>query len=191
MKLVPTREAVKALGLCGKTLRRYANDGKIQTIRTPGNHRLFDIESFVGRPQKQAVICYCRVSSAKQKDDLARQVGYMRQQFPNSEIITDVGSGINFKRKGLLSILDRAMQGDKLTVMVAHKDRLARFGFELIEFVVRKVGGEIMVLDRTEHSPEKELTEDILTILTVFSCRLHGLRRYCTQIEKDKSLSDG
>lgn len=134
------------------------------------------------------VVCYCRVSSAKQKDDLARQVAFMRGQFPDAEILTDVGSGINFKRKNLCSLLERTMRGDKLTVMVAHKDRLARFGFELIEFIIKQAGGEIMVLDRTEYSPERELTEDLLTVLTVFSCRMHGLRRYCSKIEKDPNL---
>ena len=190
MKYVPLREAKLATGLCGKTLRKYADAGKIETIRSPGGKRLFNLASFFGNKEKTAVICYCRVSSQKQKDDLARQVSYMRMQFPTAEIVTDIGSGINFKRRGLRSILERAMRGHKLTIMVAHKDRLARFGFELIEAIINYFGGEIMVLDRTEYSPEKELTEDLLTILNVFSCRMHGLRRYCTQIEKDQNLSN-
>lgn len=189
MKYVPLREAKLILGLCGKTLRKYADDGKIETIRSPGGKRLFNLETFIGHPQKNYTLCYCRVSSQKQKDDLARQVFYMREKFPEAEIVQDIGSGLNFKRKGLRSLLDRAMQGDKLSLVVAHRDRLARFGFELIEFIIKQAGGEILVLDRTEHSPERELTEDLMAILTVFSCRMHGLRRYCTQIQKDKDLS--
>jgi putative resolvase len=190
MKYVPLREAKRTLGLCGKTLRKYADEEKIETIRSPGGKRLFNLESFIGLPTKNYIFCYCRVSSAKQKDDLARQVTFMREKFPSAQIIQDIGSGLNFKRKGLRSILERAMCGDKLTLVVAHRDRLARFGFELIEFVIQKTGGEILVLDRTEHSPERELTEDLLAILTVFSCRMHGLRRYCTKIQKDKNLSN-
>jgi len=188
MVFVPLRVAAKKLGLCKATLRKYADAGKIKSIRTPANQRLFDIESFIGTAEK-AVICYCRVSSAKQKDDLARQVTFMRNQFPEAEIIQDVGSGLNFKRKGLRSILERALRGAKLTVVAAHRDRLARFGFELIEFVIKQAGGEVMVLDRILLSPEEELTKDLLEILHVFSCRLHGLRRYSTEIEKDPNLS--
>jgi predicted site-specific integrase-resolvase len=169
-------------------LRSYANKGKIVTIRNAANQRLYDVESFVGERSEPATICYCRVSSGKQKDDLARQVVYMREQFPNAEIIKDIGSGLNFKRKGIKTLLDRLLRGDKLTLVVAHRDRLARFGFELFEYMVDENGGEILVLDRTEASPEEEVTRDILQILHVFSCRVNGLRRYHNEIKKDKSL---
>jgi predicted site-specific integrase-resolvase len=113
----------------------------------------------------------------------------MREKFPQAEIIKDIGSGLNFKRKGLRSVLDRLSQGTKLTIVVAHKDRLARFGFELIEYLVNKNGGEILVLDKVSFSPQRELVEDILSILTVFSCRMHGLRRYHSEIQEDPNLS--
>lgn len=192
MNFVTLREARCLTGLCGNTLRKYADNGKIKSIRMPSGQRRFDLSDFLGEKEKVSpVVCYCRVSSAKQKDDLSRQVVFMREQFPNAEIIQDIGSGINFKRRGLRTILERAMQGDKLTVVVAYKDRLARFGFEIIEQVIQAFGGEVLVLDRTELSPEKELTEDLLTILLVFSCRMHGLRRYHNQIKEDKNLSNG
>jgi predicted site-specific integrase-resolvase len=114
----------------------------------------------------------------------------MREKFPQAEIIQDIGSGLNFKRKGLNSILGRLLRKDKLTVVVAHKDRLARFGTEIIEFLISENGGELMVLDKNELSPSQELTQDLLAILTVFSCRMHGLRRYSKQIEEDKNLSN-
>lgn len=186
---VPLRTAVARLGLHPNTLRRYADEGKIETIRNAGRQRQFNIESYTREQPTSGVLCYCRVSSTKQKDDLARQVVYMQQQFPEAEIIQDVGSGINFKRKGLQAVLERVLRGDRLTVICAHKDRLARFGFELIEFLVRARGGEIVVLDRTDVSPESELTKDLLQILHVFSCRMHGLRRYRDQIKEDKTLS--
>jgi len=124
------------------------------------------------------------VSSYKQKDDLQRQVDYMISQFPEAEVIKDIGSGINFKRKGLKTILESAINGDKLKIVVAHKDRLCRFGFDLIEWLIQRNAGEIMVLSKSELSPESELTQDLLTILHVFSCRMHGLRSYKDKISK-------
>lgn len=189
--LVPLRKAVEITGLHPNTLRKYADNGKIKAVKNPRGQRYFDVTTLFTEDInsiKPFVICYCRVSSNKQKDDLARQVASMREQFPNAEIIKDIGSGLNFKRKGLKAILDRAMLGDKLTLIVAHRDRLCRFGFELIEYLIDKNGGEIMVLDKNEHSPEQELTTDLLSILHVFSCRMQGLRRYTSQILQDTSL---
>jgi len=88
-------------------VRKYADAGLIKHVRNPAGQRLFDVESFVKDALPPATICYFRVSSPKQKDDLARQVVYMRQRFPDAEIVKDIGSGLNFKRKGLLSLLDR------------------------------------------------------------------------------------
>jgi predicted site-specific integrase-resolvase len=181
------------LGLHGDTIRKYADKGIIPSIRTEGGKRLFDIDEYIRRKNGEcnhSTICYCRVSSPKQKDDLERQVNYMQERYPDSEIVTDIGSGINYKRKGLNSILERALQGDKLKIVVAYKDRLARFGFELIESIVNKSGGEIVVLDRIELSPQEELTKDILQILHVFSCRINGMRKYRNQIKEDKDLSN-
>ena len=175
MKLVPLRMACQALGMCPNTVRKYADAGLIKHVRNPAGQRLFDVDSFVKDALPPATICYCRVSSPKQKDDLARQVVYMRQRFHDAEIVKDIGSGLNFKRKGLLSLLDRLARGAKLTVVVAHKDRLARFGVELIAHMLEQNGGELLVLDRAEHSPERELSDDLLAIIHVFSCRMHGL----------------
>jgi predicted site-specific integrase-resolvase len=114
----------------------------------------------------------------------------MHHKFPDAEIIKDVGSGINYKRKGLRAILGRVLRGEKLTLVVAHRDRLVRFGFDLIKFLVEENGGEIVVLEDRTHSPEDELVRDLVSIINVFACRLHGLRRYGSQISKDKTLSD-
>ena len=108
----------------------------------------------------------------------------MQEKNPQSEIIKDIGSGINFKRKGLRSILERAMRGDRIKLVVAHRDRLARFGFDLIKYIIERNGGEILVLDQISYSPEPELTRDLLNILHVFSCRMHGLRNYKKQINQ-------
>lgn len=186
--LIPLRKAVEITGLHPNTLRKYADNGIIKSKRF-GKNRLFDVGSLKSIGQKSAVICYCRVSSQKQKDDLARQVVYMREQFPNAKIIKDIGSGLNFKRKWLNQILDECLSGVTITLVVAHRDRLCRFGFELIEYLINQNGGEILVLDDSKSSPEEELTEDLLAVLHVFSCRMYGLRRYCSEIKKDKNLS--
>ena len=114
----------------------------------------------------------------------------MREKFPGAEIIEDFGSGINFKRKGLQRILERLLCGDKRRIVVAHRDRLARFGSEVIRCLVEQNGGEVVVLNKTAHSPEEELTADLLEILHVFSSRMYGLRRYRDKIKEDTHLTD-
>jgi predicted site-specific integrase-resolvase len=159
-------------------------------VKNAAGQRLYDVQSYIHGAVPTALICYCRVSSAKQRDDLERQIAFMRERYPTADIVKDIGSGLNFKRKGLRALLLRLLAGDKLTLVVAHRDRLARFGFDLIEYLVEQNGGELVVLDQTVHSPTTELTQDLLTILTVFSCRMHGLRKYRTEIQKDSLLSD-
>lgn len=186
---VPSRKAVDLLGLHPNTLRRYADNGKIEYIRNEAGQRLYNVQSYrQSRSSEITTICYCRVSSRKQKDDLARQILFMQDQFPKATIISDIGSGLNFKRKGLRTILDKLMWGDKLNIIVSHRDRLTRFGFDLIKYLVEQNDGQLMVLDKSEHSPESELTADLHSILHVFSCRMHGLRRYTKQIKEDKDL---
>ena len=185
------RETSEILGISIDRLRRLAENGTISTIRTPGGQRRYDVQGYLdGQTETEiTTIGYCRVSSREQKEDLASQVTYVHSHYPEAEIIRDFGSGINFKRKGLLSLLERVLRGDKLRVIVAHRDRLARFGGEVIQFLVEQNGGEVVVLDETVYSPEAELTADLLTILHVFSCRMSGLRRYCDQIKEDRNLS--
>jgi putative resolvase len=191
MAYVPLREAVKTLGLHPNTLRKYADNGKIESIKNEAGQRLFNVESYLRGAARASIICYCRVSSTKQRDDLGRQIAYMQSLYPDAEIIKDIGSGINFKRKGLQTLLDRLMRGDKLTLVVTCGDRLARFGFELIQYMVEQNGGQIVVLDNTIHCPESELTSDLLSILHVFSCRMHGLRKYSKKIKEDPDLPYG
>jgi predicted site-specific integrase-resolvase len=169
------------------TLRKYANQGKIDYIKNEAGQRLYDVESYSKLRSDRVTIAYCRVSSNHQKPDLDRQKQYMREQFPEAEIISDVGSGLNYKRKGLLSILERAMRGDKLKVVVSHKDRLCRFGYELIDYQIRNTGGEIVVLNQKDKTYQQELTEDLLAILHVFSCRMHGRRSY-SKVKEDSYL---
>ena len=189
MPYIPGRKAAVQLGTHQNTLRRYSDEGRIQTIRTASGQRRYDVDAFVREAADAAVVCCCRVSSAKQREDLVRQVCFMRERYPNAEIVSDIGGGLNFRRKGLVSLLERLHRGDKLRIVVAHRDRLARFGFELIQWLAEQNGGGVLVLNNADYSPEQELTQDIPAILHTFSCRLHGLRRYKNAIKADSGLS--
>ncbi len=187
MKYLPSREASKILGLHPNTLRTYADNGTIESYKTESGQRRYNVEAYLGLQKHSTTLCYCRVSSPKQREDLERQINFMQSKYPKAEIIKDIGSGLNYKRRGLKTILERAMRGEQLEIMVAHKDRIARFGFELIEWIINQSGGRIMVLNKTNLSPEQELTNDLLNILHVFSCRMHGLRNYKKTVSKAMS----
>ena len=187
------RETSEILGISIDRLRRLAENSTISTIRTPGGQRRYDVQGYLDAQTGTDIttVGYCRVSGKGKADDLASQVAYLQKHYPDAEIIKDFGSGINFKRKGLRTLLERVLRGDKLRLVVAHRDRLARFGGEVIQFLVEQNGGEVVVLDKTIYSPEEELTADLLAILHVFSRRMCGLRRYRDQIKEDRNLSHG
>jgi predicted site-specific integrase-resolvase len=129
---------------------------------------------------------YVRVSTYKQKDDLKRQRDYMSKRFPDHEIVSDVGSGINWKRKGLLSILERAQKGLVQEVVVSNRDRLCRIGFELLEWLLVSNGAKLVVLEQSNLSKDEEFVQDILAIIHVYSCRQNGRRRYKSNIKNEK-----
>ena len=183
MKYIKGKEACGRLGVCMNTLRKMADDGRIETIRVSGQRR-YNVDVYLGLQQRQSTICYCRVSSHKQRDDLERQVAFMQERYPQAEVVKDIGSGINFKRKGLKTILERAMHGDKLLLVVAHRDRLARFGVELIKQVIEFNGGQLVVLSEDSLSPPAELTKALLNIIHAFSYRMPGLRHYKKQVSE-------
>lgn len=188
---VPPRVAAQRLGVSTKTLERWLEAGKIKAIKTPGGQRRYDLDSVVSiRPSKpeRDIILYARVSSRSQKADLEQQVEYLLSRYPECEVIRDIGSGLNFKRKGLQTLLDRVLGNTCKLVVVAHKDRLCRFGFDLISWLCGKFETKILVLDQKNLSPEREMVEDILAIVHVFSCRLYGLRKYKKRILDDSEL---
>jgi excisionase family DNA binding protein len=187
-KLVTTREACSTLGVHPNTLRRWESNGKIQAVRTPGNKRLYDLSPFELKPEGAKII-YARVSTNAQKPDLQNQVYYLRSRYPNHELITDIGSSLNFKRKGFTALLERILLGEIQEIVVAHKDRLCRFGFDLVKSVASHFNTTIVVLDETCLSPNEELVRDLVSIIHVFSSRIHGLRKYNKQIQEDKDLS--
>jgi predicted site-specific integrase-resolvase len=196
-KYMKNKGACKALGVTYQTLHRWDALGKLKTIRTPGGVRLYDIEGYLKgyttnnninetNTNDKKKICYCRVSTPGQKNDLERQINMMRNLYPNHEIIKDIGSGINFKRKGLLRIIDLAISNQIDEVVVAYKDRLCRIGFEIIEYLIEKYSnGKIKILNDTEGNPQEEVVKDLLQILNVFSARVNGLRKYKNKEKKE------
>ncbi|MEZ5672088.1 MAG: IS607 family transposase [Thiotrichaceae bacterium] len=186
MNFVNTKTACKALGVHRNTLVAWDRDGKIKTMRTPGGIRLYDLSSL--NPDRSKII-YARVSSRNQKDDLNSQIEHLKIRYPNHELIEDIGSGLNFKRKGFNALLERIMSGNVAEIVVAHRDRLCRFGFELIESIANKHNCNIVVLDESKLSPQAELVNDLLSIIHVFSCRINGLRKYGRKIKEDSDLS--
>lgn len=182
---VTLKVAKQLTGLCGNTLRKYADEGKIPHYRLPNGDRRFDVSDFCN--SKSSIVCYARVSSPKQRDHLRNQAEYLAERYPQAEIVQEVGSGLNFKRKGLRSILERAVRGERITLVVSYRDRLARFGFELVEFILGLSKGEVVVLNQIDTSPQAELVADLMAVITVFSARLHGLRQYKSALKTASS----
>lgn len=186
-----SKETRQLLGVTLDTLRSWDKAGRINTIRTPSGFRMYskkDVYGILGiriSSEEKRKIAYCRVSSKKQEGDLERQKDFFRSNYPDFEVVADVGSGINWKRKGFKEILEQAMQGRIDTVVVAHRDRLCRFAFELVENIFATCKTKLIVLDREDHKPRSEgLADDILSIVHVYSCREMGRRRYKNQKDK-------
>ena len=177
----------KIVGVTPQTLRNWDRAGKLIPHHTGSNgYRYYSEEQLNQilqiKKKPKIVIGYCRVSSPKQKDDLERQIEnvktYLLAQGKPFEIVSDVGSGINCRRKGLLELLGRINQDEVEKVVILYKDRLSRFGFELIEYMASLHGCEIEIIDNTQKTEQEELVEDLVQIITVFSCKLQGKRAH-------------
>ena len=185
---VDTPTAKKFYGVSKDTLRRWSKKGKIDFIRTKGNHRRYFIPD--KQQQQFAKIIYARVSSAKQKEHLNNQVKFLQNKFPEYTVIRDVGSGINYERKGFRTILEQVFQRNVREVVVATKDRFTRFGFDLFQFIFERFGASLNSIDSIKcKSQEQELAEDLLAIVTVFTAKYHGKRKYSKSNKKNKDLS--
>ena len=178
-------KVAKQLNKSAQTLRNWEKTGElIPAYKTKSGYRYYteeQINKLLGIEEKERVtIGYCRVPSRKQQDDLERQTENMRNYLCAKgykfEIITDIGSGINYNKVGLNILLDKVIKGGVDKVVVLHKDRLLRFGFELVENLCKRYGTSIEVVDNTPKTEEQELVEDLVQIITVFSCKLQGKR---------------
>jgi predicted site-specific integrase-resolvase len=195
-KYVGGREASEILGVHQRTLYQWDEKGLIETIRTPGNKRLYNVEKYLKEKNKcndcidldeldnkeKLKICYVRVSSNGQKDDLERQKKLMNEKYPKYIIIEDIGSGLNLNKRGIKKIIHLAIEGKIKEVVVAYRDRLTRFGFEFLEELIEKYsGGKIIVLNEKDKlEPEEELVKDMMSIMNVYVAKMNGLRKYKT-----------
>ena len=195
MELISIGKFAKMVGVTTTTLRRMHLRGDFIPYHiTKSGTRYYSMEQlkeFSSGPlvSEKIVIGYCRVSTLAQKDDLETQVqnvkSYMYAKGYKFEIITDIGSGINYKKKGLLELINKINNHEVSIVVVLYKDRLIRFGFDLLNYLCEINGVKIEIIDNTEYSKEQELTDDLIQIITVFANRLYGQRS-----KKTKRLID-
>jgi len=207
------KKTKEILGVHIQTLYNWEKVGKIDTIRTAGGHRMYNVQKYLNtyaNPDYDNVkeetiddvtndtkdetikkvtkkeldklnICYIRVSTLSQKNDLERQREFMTEKYPTYDVIEDIGSGLNFNRKGLRKIIKLAISGKINKLVIAYKDRLTRFGYDLIEDLIKDYSnGQIIIEDSKEikKEPKEELVEDVLQVLNVYTAKMNGLRKY-------------
>ncbi len=183
-KYVRRKEVLSVLKVHYQTLYRMEERGEIEVKRTVYNHRLYNLDKYLRENNmkkniKNMKICYCRVSSRKQINDLYRQVRAMKKKYPAHTIIKDIGSGLNMNRKGLLQLLEYVIDGKVEELVITYKDRLTRFGYELIEWLMKTYSqGIIKILNKKEEeTPQEEMLKDVLQIMNVYVAKINGMRK--------------
>ena len=198
-KIYKPNEFGKMIGRTVNTLQRWDWEGILKARRTPTNRRYYTEEDYytiMGIQQENVenqvndVIIYARVSNQNQKDDLKNQVEFLKtyanaKGYIVSNIITDIGSGLDYNRKGFNSIL---YSEKKQKILISYKDRFVRFGYSWFDNFLKSKGSEIVVVNNQTLSPQQELVEDLISIIHIFSCRIYGLRKYKKKIKNDEEL---
>lgn len=197
-RFISIGEAAKHLGVSISTLRRWETQGRLKPERTPAGHRRYDLNAIEALAARSAsnrandrTIAYARVSSHDQRDDLQRQKQvlelYCAGKGWNFEILSDLGSGMNYRKKGLVRLLNLLVEGEINRLVITHKDRLLRFGAELVFAICEMKHVEVVIINQGEESSfEEDLAKDVLEIIAVFSARLCGSRS-----KKNKKLLEG
>jgi len=195
-RLLSPRQVAEILGVSFITIKRWIYSGKIKAVKLPtGKWRIpeSEVKRILGerQPEEVRAVIYARVSSRDQKEDLERQVEYLKNYCSSKgykvvKILTDVSSGLNENRKGLKQLFKLVESGEVTKVVITCRDRLTRFGFKYLEQYFNSHGVEIEVIFEEEKTPEKELVEDLLTIVTSFAGKLYGARSH-----KKKKLVQG
>lgn len=192
MKYYSSKKVTEILGVTAQTLRNWDKEGKLKPSYVKSNgYRYYSEDSILSYTQERKtkknlnVIGYARVSSKKQSDDLERQVNnlktYLDSKYTEYEIITDIGSGINYTKPGLKKLIERINRKEVDLIVVLYKDRLLRFGFELVEYFAELNNVKIEILDKIDKNQDQELVEDLVQIITVFSCKIQGKRKTKTK----------
>lgn len=197
------KEASAYLGKAPYTLQSWDRAGKLKAHRTVNNRRFYykeELDQYLGlnndeTSDKRKIVAYARVSSNGQKDDLKDQISFLRQ-FLNArgiianDYISDIGSGLNYKRPKWLNLIKEVDQNQIKEIYVTYEDRFIRFGFDFFRKFCSWHDCKIIVLNNEDTSPAKEMVTDLISIIHVFSCRLYGLRRYKKQLKEDPNLKD-
>ena len=193
------KEFAELLNISIITLQRWDNDGKLKAFRTTTNRRYYTYEQYLEytgihkETDSRKIVIYTRVSTSNQKDDLKNQVEFLRQ-YANAkgiivdEVIEDYGSGLNYNRKKWNRLIDSCMTNEIGTIIITHKDRFIRFGYEWFERFLAKFNVKIIIVNNESLSPQEELVQDIISILHIFSCRIYGLRKYKKKIREDEEV---
>ena len=202
MFMIRLNEMAKRLNVSVKTLQRWDREGILIAKRTPTDRRYYTEDQYLeyigsSTKSKRKTIAYVRVSSANQKDDLRNQITFIRN-YVNAkgeildDVIEDVGSGLNYNRKHWNDLLlNQIPKGEIEKIYITYKDRFVRFGFDWFERFCNHYNCEIVVINNPDTSPQKELVDDLISIIHVFSDRIYGLRKYKKDISLDESLQDG
>lgn len=200
--MIRLNEMAKRLNVSVKTLQRWDREGILVAKRTPTDRRYYTEDQYLeyvgsSTKSKQKTIAYVRVSSANQKDDLRNQITFIRN-YVNAkgeildDVIEDIGSGLNYNRKHWNNLLlNQIPKGEIEKIYITYKDRFVRFGFDWFERFCNHYNCEIVVINNPDTSPQKELVDDLISIIHIFSCRIYGLRKYKKDISLDESLQDG
>ena len=196
------KDFAELLGVSVKTLQRWDRDNILKAKRTPTDRRYYTYEQYLefkginNVDSNRKTVIYTRVSTNGQKDDLKNQVEFLLN-FTSSkgmivdETIEDIGSGLNYNRKKWNKLIEECMENKIDTIIVTHKDRFIRFGYDWFEHFLGKFNVKIIVVNNELLSPQEELVQDIISILHVFSCRIYGLRKYKKKIERDEEIAKG
>ena len=199
-RFVKIGEAAKLLGVSVQALRNWEVEGKIMpSHRTPGGQRMYDLAELLGvNDLTYPTLAYARVSSSDQKKDLERQHAVLEafcdKNGWQTEIIRDLGSGMNYNKQGLGRLLELMVHGQMSRLVITHKDRLLRFGAEIVFRICELKGIEVVIINKSKQpSFEEELTRDVMEIMTVFCAKLYGRRSHTSKKmaeEIDKIVND-
>ena len=184
-----TGQAASDYGVTPQTIRRWIANGEFEHVkRTEGGHyRIGTV------PAAEQRIGYARVSSRKQKSSLEEQTRQLKKAYPKIEVLADIGSGFNFKRKGFITLLERAMSGVAVHVVVSNNDRLSRVGLEFVRAIIERSGGSVTPLNKSSDAPDQFSTDVLVGFITSFCNAYYGRRsaKIKRSKSKDKALSHG
>lgn len=201
MKYYSSKDVTKILGVTAQTLRNWDKEGKLKPSYTKSNgYRYYSEDVILSYTQERKtkkdinVVLYARVASKEQQDDLERQISnlkeYAKDKYEKYDVISDIGSGINYEKPGLKRLIELINKKQVDIIVVLYKDRLLRYGFELVEYFAKLNNVKIEVIDKIDKNQDQELVEDLVQIITVFSCKLQGKRKKKTKELLQKTIDE-